>query len=268
MNNAISKIYITDNYSLFRKLNGNRSVSERHKNELVRLIKADGYTMSPIKVNSHMEVVDGQHRLAALKELGLPVQYYIDPNATATDCDKQNRGQKNWDTMDRIKARADLGDVNYKLLLCLMQAHPSLRKRDLISLAMTPVNFRGAVLNGTAFQKEFVFTADHYTWADRIATNFEPFFSLIKGMNVNKFAVIPAVLFVLTIPDIDIDRLMNILQQRRTVRTDGTIMSAIEELDSLYNKKLSVNRINFIEAFKSKDHLRQLEDEWTKGAKK
>ena len=139
--NPTWKIYRTTNYSMFKKLIGNRDIDQRHKIELIKSIKENGYVMNPILVNERMEVVDGQHRLAALEELGLPVYYYIVPGLTAKECGDLNRGQKNWKSIDYINKNAALGNINYRLLKNLFDAYPLLRMRDIIGLAWTPVAF-------------------------------------------------------------------------------------------------------------------------------
>lgn len=66
------KVYVTDKYSIFRRLSGNRDVKEARVKKIMRSIEKVGYIPNPIIVNENMEVVDGQGRLEAVKRLGLP----------------------------------------------------------------------------------------------------------------------------------------------------------------------------------------------------
>lgn len=261
MNNVAGKIYVSTNYDSFRKMTGNRDVSERHKNEIIRSIKKFGYISNPIAVNERMEVVDGQRRLAALKDLGLPVEYFIIRGATAIECAGLNGTSKNWNTKNFIKSMADQGDSNYKLLQCLIIAHPRLRSCDLYGLAATPVRF-GVGTPQSIFDGSLRFTINHYEWADNIASMFDPFINVAKNINAEKRALLSAILFILTIPEINVDRLYKILSRRKSIMTNGTVKSSVEEIGSLYNNMLRVGRIDIAGAWESREHLRVLEDKW------
>ena len=69
----------TTNYEQFKVLKQNRPVAISHVNKLMDSIKKYGYYNSkPITVNSKFEVIDGQHRLIACRELRVPILYEID----------------------------------------------------------------------------------------------------------------------------------------------------------------------------------------------
>ena len=63
-----NKFFETRDYSMFKKVRGNRPVDQAHVKQLKKLI-AEKDLMDPIRVNSNIEVVDGQHTLQARKEL-------------------------------------------------------------------------------------------------------------------------------------------------------------------------------------------------------
>ena len=72
-----TKIYRTTNYGMFRRLLGNRDVTEARISKIVNRIEENGYIESPIAINEKYEVIDGQGRLEALKRLKMPVDYYV-----------------------------------------------------------------------------------------------------------------------------------------------------------------------------------------------
>ena len=96
------KIQKTQDYTLFRRIKGNRNVSQPHVKRLLEAIKNDPKTITynPIVVNSKMEVIDGQHRLEAIKKVDLPVYYIIVDDLRLETVQKLNSGSKMWSPMD------------------------------------------------------------------------------------------------------------------------------------------------------------------------
>ncbi len=67
----------TTNYDLFRFIKSNRPVYDSHVLNIAKAIERRDLTeANPILVNEKMEVIDGQHRLAACKLLSIPVFYH------------------------------------------------------------------------------------------------------------------------------------------------------------------------------------------------
>ena len=92
----------TTDYSIFKEITSNREVDPKHVRKLVAAIsKKNLLHANPIKVNESLQVIDGQHRLAAAKELGLPIYYEIS-NITREDVSTLNSNQKNWNAMNYI----------------------------------------------------------------------------------------------------------------------------------------------------------------------
>jgi hypothetical protein len=117
MGDMVGNIYSTTDYSVFKKLNGNRGILESRKALIVHSISERGWIRNPIVVNEYMEVIDGQGRLEALRELGLPVEYVVSKGATIADCIALNIKQTNWKSVDYVKCYADMGYVDYIVLL-------------------------------------------------------------------------------------------------------------------------------------------------------
>ena len=103
------RVKFTSNYSQFKKLGGNRDVGSCKK--LIKSIEKVGYIPNPIIVNEKMEVADGQHRLQACEELGIPIAYIVIPGVTVETARNMNTGQKNWKNIDYIKSYAETGNA-------------------------------------------------------------------------------------------------------------------------------------------------------------
>lgn len=103
---------VTSEYDVFKRMSGNRTVSETHvKNLMNAMLKHD--LMVPILVNQDFEVIDGQHRLEARKRLGLPVPYYWQKDLGLIDVQTLNSSQKGWVNDDFMRAYIELGNQHY-----------------------------------------------------------------------------------------------------------------------------------------------------------
>lgn len=109
----------TNCYSRFKFVNGNREIKNIDKNASVKQsIIEHGYYRLPILVNEKYEIIEGQHRFQACKELGLPIFYIIQNGLTAEDCAPINSYRKNWVIKDYVHlyASEDIGYRYFELL--------------------------------------------------------------------------------------------------------------------------------------------------------
>jgi len=119
-----NEIKRTNNYNMFKRLQGNRIVDAKKVNKIKKSINEVGYISNPIIVNENYEVIDGQHRLEALKELGKPVEYIIQKDLKIKEVLFMNINQDKWQIIDYIKSYAELGNENYQRLLDLIDLYP------------------------------------------------------------------------------------------------------------------------------------------------
>lgn len=116
MKKEIAVVYEEDDYSLFKKLVGNRNVTESRKNT-IKASMAEKEIINPILVNERMEIIEGQGRFEALRELGRPIKYIVVEGAELSDCQRLNKANKNWTTVDIVKSYAAGGYSDYSSLL-------------------------------------------------------------------------------------------------------------------------------------------------------
>lgn len=102
----------TTDYSLFRPLSGNREVNEANVKRLRDSMK-NKTLVSPIIVNEKYEIIDGQHRYQALRELGKPVQFLQVPGYGLHEVQILNANQKNWTTKEYLESYVNLGYDDY-----------------------------------------------------------------------------------------------------------------------------------------------------------
>jgi hypothetical protein len=109
---VVTNVLTTKNYDMFNHVNGNRIVNKLHVRRLRESFKTK-YLLSPIIVNSRFQIIDGQHRFNAAKELGLPINYIICPDYQLKEVQLLNTNSKNWKKEDYLNAYCDLGYESY-----------------------------------------------------------------------------------------------------------------------------------------------------------
>jgi hypothetical protein len=106
------QIEVTYEYDVFERMPGNRPVDSAWVAFLKKkMLKKD--LKVPIQVNQNFEVVDGQHRLQARREAGLPVYYYVSQDYGLEEVQELNASQKKWSIEDHVDSFIELGKADY-----------------------------------------------------------------------------------------------------------------------------------------------------------
>tara|TARA_Y100001963_G_scaffold139598_1_gene205592 strand:+ start:173 stop:904 length:732 start_codon:yes stop_codon:yes gene_type:complete len=108
----VNRVYKTNDYSLFSKLDGNRNINEAHSFRLKKSIKEESLCV-PIIVNEKYEIIDGQHRFSCWKDLKYPVYYIIVEGYSLKQVQRINATSMNWKLMDYADSYCDLGNKHY-----------------------------------------------------------------------------------------------------------------------------------------------------------
>jgi hypothetical protein len=97
------QIQSTTDYSIFKFVSFNREKQKSHIENLKHIIQENNLlAFHPIIVNEKMEVIDGQHRLAAAQDLGLEI-YYVLGDVDYSHILNANLIQKRGSVKDAIK---------------------------------------------------------------------------------------------------------------------------------------------------------------------
>jgi hypothetical protein len=83
------------------------------------------FPTSPIIVNKDLLIIDGQHRFAAAEELGIPIYYIIDPDASEREIQTRNVQMKSWKMTDHLHFHSSQND-HYYFMLSMTEKYPSL----------------------------------------------------------------------------------------------------------------------------------------------
>lgn len=120
-----STLLETTDYSLFEYLSNNRDVNRGHVDALKKAFEEYGNLtkVQPVLVNERMQIIDGQHRFEACKELGAPIFYMIVPGLGVQEARKMNILHKGWTVADYAKSYATGGNRHYQTFLDLQEEY-------------------------------------------------------------------------------------------------------------------------------------------------
>lgn len=107
-------VHTTKDYFLFKTIEGNRDVNSLHLQRLKESISKN-YLFTVIVVNENYEIIDGQHRFEAIKELGLPLNYIKCPGYGLNEVHILNENSKDWTANDFMAGYCDLDIADYKI---------------------------------------------------------------------------------------------------------------------------------------------------------
>lgn len=236
MKEKVNSVYRTDNYSMFKRLDGNRDVLEARVKRLVKSIQNNGYIQNPVIVNEKYEVIDGQGRVEALKRLGLPVDYIIVPGLGVSECVVMNQNLTNWTMTDYIKSYAELGNEAYVYFYALLKRYKGKALGfDVINNAIT-----GRAISDSNLIKEgrFSCTDKQYEEAIKILdydATCRPFLRYAGG-RPDKYMV--AINFCYHHPEVDKHLLRKRLEQHQVELVGvSSVPNALQIIENVYNSR-------------------------------
>lgn len=118
----VTEVRKTDDYEIFKVLEGNRQLDLSHVEKL-KLGMMEKDIIIPIVCNEKMEIIDGQHRLEARKQLNKEVYYIVQEGLNLKDCQKMNSISSPWKKMDYVNAYAQQGYEDYRILRDFMEQY-------------------------------------------------------------------------------------------------------------------------------------------------
>lgn len=250
MNNdqIIGKVYKTSNLDMFKSLEGNRTVEASRAKKIKDSIIKNGYIHCPIIVNENMEVIDGQGRLEALKQLGLPVEYIVFGGLTIKECIALNVYQTGWTLMDYIESFADRGIKSYEFLMHLIKKYKELNVGLCISAATGTVGNNGRVMNEIK-TGDFQCDGEQYERADELLGYCMRFVKTIKNYGKGAINYIgTAIMFAYQVEGVDRERLVDKFERyygMDDIPQFGDVTGALKILTTIYNKRNTKEKIWF-----------------------
>jgi hypothetical protein len=131
-NRQYDVVYMTNDYEIFKRIEGNRVLNRTKYTQLLKSMEEE-QLMIPVIVNEKMEIIDGQHRFSACKELGKPVYYVIARGYGIEEVKRANLVSSNWTTLDYLNLHIANGNSNYDIFADLLE-NSGLNTSDLIKV--------------------------------------------------------------------------------------------------------------------------------------
>lgn len=143
-----NQVHETKDYDKFKILKGNRSINQRNYTKIVASVK-EKQLQIPILVNEKMEIIDGQHRFRAWKELNMPIYYIVVKGYGIEEVKRANAVGAVWTKADFMNTYVEEGNRNYIEFYTLHRIH-KVSVADLLSLYAFYQK-----KNGSQIQREF-----------------------------------------------------------------------------------------------------------------
>lgn len=115
-NNDNNVVQQSTNYDQFVLMDTNRDQSRGHIETIKKAFEKVGNLtrVQPILVNEKYEIIDGQHRFVACKELDEPIFFTMVPGLGVSDAREMNTLHRGWTIADYARSYAIGGDINYQ----------------------------------------------------------------------------------------------------------------------------------------------------------
>jgi len=115
-------IKYTDNYDVFKPHPLQRDLKPEHVAKIQRSMQKRGFVPEKhIICNEEMQVVDGQHRLQAAKNLGISTYYTVSAAVDVDDIREMAKTVAAWDLEDYVSSYIKQGNENYKRVVALKE---------------------------------------------------------------------------------------------------------------------------------------------------
>lgn len=113
----------TTDYGMFSLIDSNREQSRGHIEALKIAYEEMGNLtrVQPILINEKYQIIDGQHRFMASKDMGVPIYFTVVPGLGIRHARSMNILHRSWGVDDFAQSYATDGNINYQKYLDIRQ---------------------------------------------------------------------------------------------------------------------------------------------------
>lgn len=229
---VVAAVLSTNNYSIFSRMPGNRTVEYARIARLKKSIETSGWIRCPIIVNEKLQIIDGQGRFEALKALGLPIEYIVTPGLGMKECVVFNSTQSKWTSKDYIKSYAETGHKDYERLQKLITDFPDLPEALIVFVCNHSREYSAKLL----YSGEFKLDEGYYSESRELFDYLNQFVSLKAHINGSWTHFLKAIAFTAGLEEIDRNLLLKKCQMNISKAIPIiNINSALKSIELMYN---------------------------------
>lgn len=229
----VAEVLETKDYSIFKFRDDNREIKLPHVKYLVKRMKEKGWLKtSTVVINGNGDVIDGQHRVKAAMEAGVPIRFRVERGAGIDEITEMNTGQRNWSPFDHIHKFVARGNEHYVKFNNFIKEFPMFRITEcamFLNNSMSSVD-RKVFEEGRWVAKDVNVARK---WANNVLS-LKPYFE--KGYNKSIF--VRALIKVLTTKGdvFDFDQFVHKVKLRpNMIFMCGTVDQYVEMIEDIYN---------------------------------
>lgn len=222
-------MYVSKDYKKFKLIKGNRCLNKTKYLQLLKSMEVEQLKI-PIAVNEKFEIIDGQHRYHASRELGLPVYYYIVDGYGIEQVKRANLVSSTWTKDDYLGLHISDGIEEYVEFNVLL-LESGLNTTDLIKVYAKAQD---------KSQDQLAYEFENGTLSNEGIEKVEAFLKALKDFEFFKFAkkkqFVAAFIKLFFDPRYKHDRMLKRLESRASVLEEtNTNVSRDEYLSKLAN---------------------------------
>jgi hypothetical protein len=233
-------VKFTTNYEIFKFLEGNRRVNQLNLRRVIASMR-EKPLVTIIYVNEKMQIIDGQHRFLALKELGLPINYVIVHGYGIDEVQILNAIGMNWTKADYLETYISNGNENYIKFKQFKEFFPKLTFSTSLRLLSGFASIKQETFDGGVYGKSKEFENGNFVVADYptackyayMIMDFEPHFKSFSDLT---FCL--TLLNIFKHPNYDHQRMMKrLVSQPNSIRGCKNQKQYHDLLEEIYNYK-------------------------------
>lgn len=247
------EIYETRNYGIFKRLKGNRDITNKRIAIIKASIESVGYISNPIICNEKFEIIDGQGRYEALKQLDLPIEYRTISGIGIEECRAMNLKPTSWSIEDFVKSYAEYGNDNYIRLLNIYEKH-SIPLTTIYALCVN-TNNSGRKSQEVLRKGIFELSEKRAEEVNTICEYLKEFKDIQKKIGGRSDLFYGCIGWIALQPNVDKARLkVSMHQQYKTVTPFARTEDSLKEISDVYNKGYAKNNRRYFDyEWKCKD---------------
>lgn len=243
-------VYKTLDYTIFSFMEDNRIINADIVRKIKGKIQEFGWIKEPILVNEKLQIIDGQHRFTALKELGFPIEFIIDEGIGVKECRAINEDRRNWSTMDYVISYSKSGEEeqrqSYTYLKTLCDKYDMLSVGTIYSISKNQFATGGGGCAKTIKSGELKLDKKKFDETEKVLSYVSKFTAIATEIGGSYSTFYCCIGFICKNKLCNQKRLYEMLEQyKNRIPPVATVKETLKEISEVYNYRLRQDKVHF-----------------------